>query len=76
MLSADTLRRCFDGHGCALVEAWGAPCMRWLVERQFATMTADGYVYDFADGQAALQCASAMCDVQATLQTLAMGAIA
>ena len=50
--------------------------MRWLVERQFATMTADGYVYDFADGQAALQCASAMCDVQATLQTLAMGAIA
>ena len=51
------------------MEAWGARCMRWLVDRQFASASAatvGSYVYEFADGMA----------VQQALQTLAVAAAA
>lgn len=40
----------FGGHGCGLVEAWGAPCLVWLAAHAFA-VGVDDYVYDFADPQ-------------------------
>jgi acetyl esterase/lipase len=51
-VDSEYVRSDFGGHGCGLVEAWGAPCLAWLAARQFASPAAsvDGYVYDFYGG--------------------------
>ena len=51
-VDSEYVRSDFGGHGCGLVEAWGAPCIEWLASRQFASAdaSADEYVYDFYGG--------------------------
>ena len=51
-VDSEYCRSDFGGHGCGLVEAWGAQCVAWLAARGYATALTEGedYVYDFADG--------------------------
>ena len=50
-VESEYVRVDFGGHGCGLVEAWGAPCIEWLASQQFTAPSAGSdYVYDFLGG--------------------------